>query len=368
MGDGRTLAQGHDVLLLENGGALVARARSSAGVATLDAMEALHRAADHDALPRVKERAERALVFELAPLGTLEQLLVEARAQGETLRYEAALGLGSLTAEAYQAASRASPARAAGVLSAGQVVLDREGRVRFIGLTTGLRLDRGADGAVSPFVAIAPELLRGEPPDAGSDVYAAAHLGVLVAPFLRFPPALGAALTGAADSEALLEAARFFDRHVATHVRAERARSLDVVLARFEAAWRQLGLTWSPRAAEEELAQVARRLLGASMRSLDVRPDGRGFRRGLGEWLAPRGVFAALVEDARRGGPGLDFDEMLAAGWPDERVLHEAGRARVHVAVSTLRKLGLGDWLEHEAGRYRLRRDVTIRQALTSEG
>ena len=37
--------------------------------------------------------------------------------------------------------------------------------------------------------------------------------------------------------------------------------------------------------------------------------------------------------------------ELLAAGWPGEIVLHEAGRNRVYTAVKTLRQLGLGNAL-----------------------
>lgn len=49
-------------------------------------------------------------------------------------------------------------------------------------------------------------------------------------------------------------------------------------------------------------------------------------------------VLAGLAERARRPVP---LDEVLAFGWPGERPRGTSGRARVHVAISSLRKLGL---------------------------
>ncbi len=42
-------------------------------------------------------------------------------------------------------------------------------------------------------------------------------------------------------------------------------------------------------------------------------------------------------------GEGQPWDALLAAGWPGERVIPEAGAHRVRVAIATLRKLGLRD-------------------------
>ena len=54
----------------------------------------------------------------------------------------------------------------------------------------------------------------------------------------------------------------------------------------------------------------------------------------------------ALVQAHRGGGGSLTVDQVLAAGWPDERILPDAGRARVYMAISTLRKLGLAPLME----------------------
>ncbi len=66
-------------------------------------------------------------------------------------------------------------------------------------------------------------------------------------------------------------------------------------------------------------------------------------------------VLVALAEQRRLGsGEPISADALLAAAWPDERVLSDAGAHRVRVAVSTLRKLGLRAYLQTVRGGYRL--------------
>lgn len=71
-------------------------------------------------------------------------------------------------------------------------------------------------------------------------------------------------------------------------------------------------------------------------------------------------LVAQRLSDARD--EPLAWDDLLAAGWPDERVMAASGAHRVRVAVSTLRKLGLKDvLLTHETG-YALATAVDTRQ------
>ena len=57
-------------------------------------------------------------------------------------------------------------------------------------------------------------------------------------------------------------------------------------------------------------------------------------------------VLRALV-DARAQSPGcgVDVHDLLALAWPGQRPVGDSGPHRVHVAISTLRRLGLGDAL-----------------------
>jgi hypothetical protein len=64
-----------------------------------------------------------------------------------------------------------------------------------------------------------------------------------------------------------------------------------------------------------------------------------------------RRVLAALVDRRIDGGPPLSAMELVSAGWPDEKVLHDAAMLRVYTAVRRLRKLGLEGLLRtYEAG------------------
>ncbi len=66
-------------------------------------------------------------------------------------------------------------------------------------------------------------------------------------------------------------------------------------------------------------------------------------------------VLKALVERHSTGpGTPLSVDDLLAAGWPGEKVLRDAGASRVYVALGTLRKLGLRDAIKSRDGGYLL--------------
>lgn len=71
-------------------------------------------------------------------------------------------------------------------------------------------------------------------------------------------------------------------------------------------------------------------------------------------------VVALCVARVERPGAGLDVAELFAAGWPGERASARSARNRVHVAVSTLRKLGLAGDLESHGGKYRISPAVAV--------
>ncbi|MCB9707162.1 MAG: FHA domain-containing protein [Myxococcales bacterium] len=75
-------------------------------------------------------------------------------------------------------------------------------------------------------------------------------------------------------------------------------------------------------------------------------------------------ILAALVAQ-RAAAPGVPSSvaELLAAGWPDERVLERAGANRVHVALTALRKLGLRELLLRRDDGYVVDPDVDVRTA-----
>jgi tetratricopeptide (TPR) repeat protein len=95
--------------------------------------------------------------------------------------------------------------------------------------------------------------------------------------------------------------------------------------------------------------------------SLTVTTDASNVRSPRGESFslekrrAVRLVLKRLVA-ARLESPAtpLTVDDLLAAGWPGERVLRDAGASRVYVALGTLRKLGLRDVIVSRDGGYYL--------------
>ena len=107
-------------------------------------------------------------------------------------------------------------------------------------------------------------------------------------------------------------------------------------------------------------ARVALRLLSTAIArpktNVVIGEDARWFRVGEGERVdlskrrAPRLILKALAE-----GRVLTLDEIIAAGWPGERIQPDAAAARAYTAIKTLRELGLGDHLERRDDGYRLR-------------
>ena len=56
----------------------------------------------------------------------------------------------------------------------------------------------------------------------------------------------------------------------------------------------------------------------------------------------------------------LEPDTLCAHVWPDDRVITEASHNRLHVNLSTLRGMGVGDLIESHDGGYRLQPSVDI--------
>ena len=132
-----------------------------------------------------------------------------------------------------------------------------------------------------------------------------------------------------------------------------------LALARGDEAPARAALAPTPLSKCSEDIRLAQRLLSraltqgsprarAEVPALVVDADARGFSLGgaarvdLARRGAMRLVLLALVE---RHPGAVTGAELLALGWPGERVLAEAGATRVRVAVATLRRLGLASVL-----------------------
>ena len=71
-------------------------------------------------------------------------------------------------------------------------------------------------------------------------------------------------------------------------------------------------------------------------------------------------IFEALAQRHVERGAPVTVEEMVAIGWPMERIREDAARARVYVAISSLRKLGLRAVIEKNASGYRLSDDLDV--------
>jgi hypothetical protein len=94
-----------------------------------------------------------------------------------------------------------------------------------------------------------------------------------------------------------------------------------------------------------ECAAAARLVLHRDARWL-VLPTGHSVDCS-GHKLLRRLLLALATAHRARPGEPLSWPALVTAGWPDERILPRPARNRIHVALSRLRRLGLGPWLVH---------------------
>jgi hypothetical protein len=162
----------------------------------------------------------------------------------------------------------------------------------------------------------------------------------------------GYAEAGYAEAERILAAAD--DQLGLVAVRLLRAY-LDVLAGRATAGDARIKAA-RPLAAHRTDVRFCVRIVDRALRprapeGLRIGPEGRWFEasdvgRGGRADLAGRDALRAILlclaaAHAERPGEPVTSAELLARGWPGERVLPRAGANRVRVALSTLRKLGL---------------------------
>lgn len=109
---------------------------------------------------------------------------------------------------------------------------------------------------------------------------------------------------------------------------------------------------------------------------LDVEGHGLALRRDASEILLGtqlvdlrryailRRLLTALLEQReQRPGAPLSLASLVEAGWPGERIKAKAARNRVHVALATLRQMGLRPFLLRDNDGYRLAPSLSIAEA-----
>jgi hypothetical protein len=247
-----------------------------------------------------------------------------------------------------------------GGISTSNTLFSAEGRMSIIGFGVG------------PLVgaAVAPEVALGDPPTPGADGYALAMFMREHISLAKLPPIFHRVFSGETrleDAKGVLLLA-WSNVRIITAPPAKRPE-MEELLEQAGALWRACGITpdlegWTAfvsRAlvADPELAgnaPHARIVIGPDADWIET-PNGE--RHTLGGRRPLRRLLLALAEARRdRSGKPLTIDQLLDVGWPGETPVAEAGQNRVYVAISTLRKLGLGDSLQRWDDGYRLDPDM----------
>lgn len=132
-------------------------------------------------------------------------------------------------------------------------------------------------------------------------------------------------------------------------------------LALAEGGWDDSPLALAPVSplARDAARRLERALEDAASDALLVGPEARWFRLGgervdLERRVAPRRILEALAETWADPEHRWTLEALFDRGWPGEKALPKAAASRVYVAISALRKAGLGEAIERDDAGYRL--------------
>ena len=344
----------------------------------LDAMARGHAQIDCRSVPRLTTRGAVGGVEYLAlacdASTTLESLMHwSAATRQPLLAFEAAIALPLLIGETLQTVHRVvDPLTRAplciGSLCSNNVLISPDGRTWVIGFGYNVATALGPGSrAVRIGSHQAPEVGRGAPATPASDVYVFDLFFRSLLPFIELlPRAQQAVARQTADFYA--EAARTREEHqrrLSATQPAERFQSMDETMRVYRARWRSLGVVPDTDAYVRHVASLQR--MRTDTTTLTIARDASWFRPPSASRVdiagrkALRGVLHELA-GARLRGPGrpMAIEDLLLAGWPDEKVIKRSGCNRVYVAIATLRQLGLGELLRKHATGYLLDPDVPL--------
>jgi hypothetical protein len=253
-----------------------------------------------------------------------------------------------------------------GSLALANVQVAADGRLWLVGFGAGSLAD----------ACIAPEVASGGAPTPGADVFAVMLFMRAQIAFTELPPALVRVFAGRPlDSDAELMRLLVWANAQILAAPPDGRPSMAEALDRAWQMWRLLGFApdtagfaaWLARAIAIGPDAEPVPAVDADRSRIVVGRDGEwieanGIRHRLASRRPLRRLLFALAEArCARAGSALSVDELLDSGWPGEDPLPEAGSNRVYVAISTLRKLGLGSVLQRWDGGYRLDPAVPFR-------
>jgi hypothetical protein len=273
-----------------------------------------------------------------------------------------------------------------GGLAWANVIVARDGQLHLFGLghNVVVRDEHGALCATPSFFG-APEIAVGGPPTCSSDSYAFVHFQRSMVSHCELPASLTRIFAGN-PTEADVEIGsifRFASERVLNAQPLERS-SMTELRQMWEREWRLLGLTPDPTSLGARLRALfaPERRTGSSGSHpalstqaagvLEIGAEGAWFSmaggspRRLDGRLALKRILMRLAEEwSSSPGGRVDADSLFETGWPGEQPFREAAMNRLHVAIATLRKMGLRDALQRDAGGYRI--DPAVRVVIVDE-
>ncbi|MEZ4221742.1 MAG: hypothetical protein R3B13_12495 [Polyangiaceae bacterium] len=335
----------------------------------LDEVARVHGLLDHPRLPVVAERGRRDgvefLAFECPAIIDGSEVLRRIAAKGMRLSFGAADAFISGLREALQTGHDLDdPVRGgpicAGTLCYANILFDSSGNYWLLALGDNLltSLDTGAPAGELTFHA--PEVGAGGRPSPSGDYVALRHLMRSLLPYVEFPERLARVVQGNITPEdaELVGTVLWFEQRVMAAPPAERPPVADAV-AMSERLRQLLGTRLEP----ESFAGAVRQTLGAvatpppEAEHWSICELGRWIRQPDGERIdlsshLAIGRIALALARAHANGAVLEIPQLVAAGWPGEKVSERAGANRVYVAISTLRRMGLRGILQKQGRGY----------------
>jgi hypothetical protein len=313
-----------------------------------------------------KIEASAYLLFDCDAVVDVEALVCELSNRKQRIEYPAAIAFNEFLMDSVESVHEGG-AGYFGAFGWRNVLAGPTGRLWLFGLGNNFPA-RNADGmASSQGVMQAPELLLGAPPSTASDVYLLHQALRSMLPNVSLLPMYETALQRSGHGEAIYTALVSTTAAALAPEPWARLATVAELRSRYRAV-RAL-VPEMPDADEEGLAALITDLLRPvveTARRVTLEVDVAKRTLTLGEDvidLSSRGpqwrILSELIEGQERG-LGISIEAIANAGWPDEKVLPEAARARVYVAISALRKTALRDYIQRRDDGYLMSADVRI--------
>ncbi len=309
------------------------------------------------------------LILDCDAVVDMARVMAWLGAQGEKVTYPVGIALNEIMMDTVEAAHDVS--QYLGALCWGNAAIGASGKVWLFGFAHNFPVRPQNAGARAMLGLIeAPEVTMGMAPCAASDVYLLHGWIRSLLPFAEPLELFTNMFAPEAEGLELYQALQALTREVSSLTPSGRPQTVAALRARYRDI-RRIAVEMPPpdegglRAAfTRAVAAVTgagaghtvRLERGAQCVTID---DGSVLdlsRRGALWRLADRIATQHLLAP----GVALTLEDLQQAGWPDERVLEQAARARVYVAISTLRKLGMDSVLVRRSDGYLLDAETRV--------